>query len=112
MAVNTRIQLKRDTWANWAQVHNTFIPLDGEIIIYTDYRKETYQTSEGEKERYIPAFKVGNGNAYLGDLAFSVVTPEEIELWNNKLNFEYDPGLDSEGNSIPLPDDTLVFNRK
>lgn len=85
--INTRIQLKRDTKTNWEKVESTFIPLNGELIIYTDYRTETYIDGEGQsKVRNIPAFKVGTGNSYLGDLQFAVVTPEEIAFWNNKLN--------------------------
>ena len=33
--INTRIQLKSDTEANWNKVGSTFIPLLGEMIIYT-----------------------------------------------------------------------------
>ena len=87
--INTRIQLKRDTKAHWELVESSFIPKDGEMIIYTDYRTETYVDGGGTtRTRNIPAFKVGTGNAYLGDLAFSVVTPEEIAFWNNKLNVD------------------------
>ena len=100
MAVNTRIKLKRDTTANWASVNSTFIPLDGELIVYTDYRTETYDDNGVTKTRYIPAFKVGNGNSYLGDLAFAVVTPEEIAFWNNKLNLIEE-----------IENETLVFTR-
>ena len=87
--LHTRIKLKRDTTSNWRSVESTFIPLDGELIVYTDYRTETYLDSEGQSHsRNIPAFKVGTGNAYLGDLQFAVVTPEEIAFWNNKLNVD------------------------
>lgn len=87
--INTRIQLKRDTKSNWSNVESTFIPMEGELIIYTDYRTETYIDGNGQtKTRNIPAFKIGTGNAYLGDLQFAVVTPEEIAFWNNKLNVD------------------------
>lgn len=102
MSVNTRIQLKRDTTTNWDKVKGTFIPLDGELIVYTDYRTETYVDGQGQtRTRNIPAFKVGTGNAYLGDLAFSVVTPEEIAFWNNKLNVIEEVG----------EDEKLIFTR-
>ena len=39
--LNTRIQLKRDTTENWNNAKG-FIPLPGEIIIYTDYETKTY----------------------------------------------------------------------
>ena len=84
---DARIQVKRDTTANWEAVKGTFIPLAGELIVYTDYRQETYTDDGGQtRTRDVPAFKVGTGNAYLGDLAFAVVTPEEVAFWNNKLN--------------------------
>lgn len=99
--INTRIQLKRDTKTHWQNVEATFIPLEGELIIYTDYRTETYIDGGGQtRTRNIPAFKVGTGNAYLGDLAFAVVTPEEIAFWNNKLNL-----IDE------VTDEKLVFTR-
>jgi len=89
--INTRIKLKRDTTKNWERVQATFIPLEGEMIIYTDYREESYLDDKGEPQtRYIPAIKIGTGNAYLGDLQFAVVTPEEIAFWNNKLNVDED----------------------
>ena len=100
MTVSTRVQLKRDTTANWEMVESSFIPLDGELIIYTDYRTETYTNNGVTKTRHIPAFKVGTGNAYLGDLAFTIVTPEEIAFWNNKLNVDEN-----------VTDEKLVFNR-
>ena len=98
--MNARVQMKRDTTANWDRVKNSFVPLEGELIIYTDYRKETYQVNGQTRTRNIPAFKVGTGNAYLGDLAFSIVTPEEIAFWNNKLNVDEN-----------ITDEKLVFNR-
>ena len=94
--INTRIQLKRDTTANWTLVHGTFIPLEGEVIIYTDYRSETVNGVT----RNIPGMKIGTGNAYLGDLPFVTVTSEEILFWNSKLNME-----------DTITDETLVFNR-
>ena len=36
--INTRIQLKRDTTENWGKARG-FVPLAGEIIVYTDYKK-------------------------------------------------------------------------
>ena len=71
--VNSRIQLKRDTTENWNNAVG-FIPLPGEVIVYTDYETKTYQTEEyGEtvtKTVQIPNIKIGTGNAYVQDLAF------------------------------------------
>jgi len=62
MVIHARIAPKRDTTQNW-QIHADFVPLNGEIIIYTDYK----QTAEGEN---IPAIKVGNGVDVVADLPF------------------------------------------
>ena len=62
--VNTRIQLKRDTTENWNNARG-FIPMAGEVIVYTDYETKTYQTEEyGEmvtKTVQIPNIKIGTG---------------------------------------------------
>lgn len=62
---NARIKNKRDTTENWNSAVG-FIPLDGEIIIYTDYKT----IEEDGVVKYIPGIKIGTGNAYVQDLAF------------------------------------------
>ena len=67
--LNTRIQQKIDTYENWAKATN-FIPLKGELIIYT--------TDENKNEKI--SFKVGTGELdknvhQLDFISFSV--PEE-----------------------------------
>ena len=52
--LNTRIQHKTDTSANWAQAEN-FSPLKGELIIYQE---------ENENNSKI---KVGDGNTNVND---------------------------------------------
>lgn len=50
------------------------------LYVYTDYAQED--------NKNIPAFKVGDGNAYLIDTPFTYmgnVTPEQIDFWNNKV---------------------------
>lgn len=50
------------------------------LYVYTDYAQE-----DGKD---IPAFKVGDGLAYLIDIPFSYmgnVTAEQIAFWNNKV---------------------------
>jgi len=98
------------TTAEWKS-KPTYVPPVGMLVVYTDYAVD----SEGN---YIPAFKIGDGNAYVGD-AFFVgddiragleehinnkiihITQEEREFWNNKLNLE-----------IPQSgSDLLVFTR-
>lgn len=56
--IKGRVQSKRDTTANWNAAKN-FIPLLGEIIIYSDYYGEN-----------TPAIKVGDGKTKVQDLGF------------------------------------------
>ena len=64
--IKSRIKLKRDTTAHWNQnIH--FIPLNGEAVIYTDYR--TIENDDGTTT-VIPGIKIGDGKAYLIDLPF------------------------------------------
>ena len=125
--VNTRIQFKRDTTENWNNAIG-FIPLAGEVIVYTDYETKTYQTEEyGETVTntvQIPNIKIGTGNAYVQDLAFVDektrdilmahiqdydihVTLQEKVFWNNKINVDDA----AEQVSGELADETLILNR-
>ena len=124
---NMWIQLKRDTTENWNNARG-FIPLPGEVIVYTDYETKTYTVEEyGEtvvKTVNIPNIKIGSGNAYVQDLAFvdertreilmehinnydMHVTLQEKLFWNNKVN------IDDAYAQIhhELEDETLIFNR-
>lgn len=126
-ATNARIQLKRDTTENWNNARG-FIPLAGEIIVYTDYKTKTYTIEEyGEqvtKTVQIPNIKIGTGNAYVQDLPFVDtdlrdtlmehinnqdlhVTLQEKLFWNNKVN------IDDAYAQVQheLEDETLIFNR-
>ncbi len=125
--IQPRIQLKRDTTENWNNAIG-FIPLLGEVIIYTDYETKTYSVEEyGEivtKTVDIPNIKIGTGNAYVQDLAFVDektrtmlldhihnqdihTTLQEKLFWNNKINVD-----DAEEQiSGELEDETLVLNR-
>lgn len=125
--VQTRIQLKRDTTENWNNARG-FIPMPGEVIVYTDYETKTYTVEEyGEtvtKTVQIPNIKVGTGNAYVQDLAFVDektrdilmahiqdhdihVTLQEKVFWNNKINVDDA----AEQVSGELEDETLILNR-
>ena len=125
--VNTRIQLKRDTTANWDRAVG-FIPLAGEVIIYEDYEIKTYTTQENgrtvTKTVNIPNIKIGTGNAYVQDLAFvdektrdllmeHVINQDihttlgEKVFWNNKINVD-----DAEEQITgELRNETLILNR-
>lgn len=101
--VNARILARRDTTENWNN-HRNFVPMLGEIIIYTD--AGTMDDGYGN-EINVPGIKIGDGNAYLIDLPFVGndqryailqelrnhtndwtihVSPDDRNFWNNKLN--------------------------
>ena len=125
--INGRIQLKRDTTEHWNQARG-FVPMPGEVIVYTDYETKTYTIEEyGEtvtKTVQIPNIKIGTGNAYVQDLAFVDektrdilmehinnhdihVTLQEKLFWNNKINVD-----DAEEQTTgELEDETLILNR-
>lgn len=125
--VDARIRLKRDTTANWNNARG-FIPMAGEVIIYDDYQKKTWQVEEyGEivtKTENIPGIKIGDGQAYVQDLPFIDkdlrerlmnhinnidihTTLAEKIFWNNKVNVDdaYEQIHDE------LEDETLIINR-
>ena len=116
--IETRIQEKRDTTANWNAARG-FIPLQGEIIVYTDY-KTIQKTIDGELRNVnIPGIKIGDGQTYVQDLPFIDeelrdkimthinnpnihVTLQEKLFWNNKLNVN---------DNAELVDGALILNR-
>lgn len=125
--INTRIQLKRDTTEHWNNARG-FIPLAGEVIVYTDYETKTYTVEEyGEtitKTVEIPNIKVGTGNAYVQDLPFVDektrdilmehinnhdihVTLQEKLFWNNKINIDDSEDIIRD----ELSDEVLILNR-
>ena len=57
---NARVQHKIDTWENWGKAEN-FIPLKGELIIYTTDENGNAKTQ----------FKIGDGESYVKDLKFA-----------------------------------------
>ena len=123
MAVNGRIQLKRDTTANWNNARG-FIPLAGEIIIYTDYSSYEKEVDGRVKTILVPNIKIGDGMSYVQDLPFANeklrdtlmehitnmdihATLGEKNFWNNKINID-----DAyEQVHAELVNETLVINR-
>lgn len=90
------------TMAEWAE-KPTYIPVKGEIVIYSDR-----YTIDGI---VYPSIKIGDGNAYAVDLPFMTdaetnrivgllndhvenmlihVSAQDRAFWNNKLNYEID----------------------
>lgn len=119
----SRIKSKHDTTANWNSCIG-FIPMEGEIIIYDDYKTVTYEDHGETKTKRIPGIKIGSGNAYVQDLGFvddelrdrlmEHINNQEIHVtlgekvfWNNKVNID-DAYEIVHGD---LEDETLIFNR-
>ena len=121
--INTRIQLKRDTTANLNAARG-FVPMAGEVIIYTDYDSYQKEINGRVKTVLIPGIKIGDGGAYVQDLPFVDedlrdtlmdhinnmdlhVTLGEKTFWNNKINVDdaYEAVHDE------LIDEMLVLNR-
>ena len=121
--MDARIQLKRDTTANWNAARG-FIPLKGEVIIYTDYDSYEKEVDGRVKTILVPNIKIGDGMAYVQDLPFVSqelrdtlmehitnmdihVTLGEKSFWNNKINVDdaYEQVHEE------LVNETLVLNR-
>ena len=100
--INGRIQSKRDTTARWNAARG-MIPLEGEIIIYTDYKEITKEIDGEIRNILIPGIKIGDGRAYVQDLPFideelrdrimAHINNNDIHVtvmdklkWDNKLN--------------------------
>lgn len=84
--LQTRIQLKHDTNANWTTAgNNGFIPLAGEVIVYDDLG---------------PKVKIGNGTTNVNDLSWVALTPQEV---NNGLALKVSKAGDTMGGE-------LIFN--
>lgn len=108
--INARILVRKDTTERW-NANRSFIPLRGEVIVYTDHG----QMEDGQGNTInVPGVKVGDGNAYLIDLPFVGddtqhqilqelrdhtgntaihVTQQDRQFWNNKLNCQVNDGV-------------------
>ena len=65
----TRILMKTDTTANWA-LATTFVPLPGEICVYSD-GIDTGTVDENGNKIYSSGIKVGDGRTNVNDLLFT-----------------------------------------
>lgn len=116
--INSRIQSKRDTTINWNNARG-FIPLEGEIIIYTDYKTITKEVDNEIRTILIPGVKIGDGRAYVQDLPFideelrdrimAHINNNDIHVtvmdklkWDNKLNVN---------DNQEIIDGALILNR-
>ena len=108
--------VRQDTTENW-NAQRSYIPLRGQVIIYTDHG----QMDDGYGEMInVPGIKIGDGNAYLIDLPFvgadvryqiltelrahtqntSIhVSAADRQRWDDKLNYTINDG-------------NLIFNRE
>lgn len=115
---NARIQLKRDTTQHWNEALG-FIPLEGELIVYNDYKTIQKEVDGEVRQVKIPGLKIGDGMAYVQDLPFvnedlRIKIMEHIDnpdihvsvadrlFWNNKLNVD---------DAAELVDGALILNR-
>lgn len=71
--LNSRVQLKADTEANWT-MHSSFVPLAGETIIYVADATHPY-----------PRMKVGDGSTTIANLPF--INSGSAEKVNHTLTF-------------------------
>ena len=109
---NGTFLVRRDITENWDRAAG-FVPKSGEVIVYLDYKT----IEKDGKNVFVPGVKIGNGNAYVQDLAFLDeansqeilehisntvvhVTQEERTFWNNKIN-----------TTGEIHNEILVFNR-
>lgn len=120
--MQARIKTKNDTTANWNAALG-FVPLKGEIIIYSDYETKTYTENGETVTKVIPNMKIGDGSAYVQDLPFVDeslrnlliahiqngdihTTLAEKTFWNSKVNIDDTGEVAGE-----LVDETLIFTR-
>lgn len=116
--INTRVKLKRDTTQRWNNARG-FIPLEGEIIIYSDYTSVEKEMDGETTTVLVPGLKVGDGRTYVQDLPFIDdelrnivlshvnnenihVTLNEKQKWWDKLNVN---------DHSEVIDGSLIFNR-
>ena len=116
--INTRIQNKRDTTLHWNQARG-FIPLAGEVIVYTDYKTIQKEIDGEVRQIKVAGLKIGDGTTYVQDLPFvnedlrdktiehidnsdiHVILADKL-FWNNKLNIN---------DAAEVVDGALILNR-
>lgn len=125
--VQTRIQLKRDTKANW-NTATGFIPLRGEVIIYEDFAQYEVEEYGETVVKNIPNIKIGDGTTYVQDLPFvdkdlrdklmEHINNQDIHVtlgdkarWDNKVNIDDSKEYTEDSVEYRLLNDTLIFTR-
>lgn len=78
------------TTEEWNTTYSDMRSVKGYWYVYSDYRQEEDPITH--EITYIPAAKIGDGNAYVTDLPFTTqaITQEDIDRWNHQLQIEVD----------------------
>ena len=79
--IQSRIEHKHDTEANWLNNAKTFVPKNGELIVYDKDSAHTYAR-----------LKMGDGSTLLKDLPFISVSETEMTNILNNLQNQIDRG--------------------
>ena len=95
--INSRIQNKHDTSANWELTN--FVPLAGEIVMY-----DAEYDSNGSETQAV-RFKIGDGTRTVNNLPFAVID------YNGRITaLESKPGLDKVGTVTSVKANGTNFN--
>lgn len=86
--INTRVQLKFDTWANWNSTSGkAFVPLKGEVCV-CEIPANTAATGEVIAEKaYL--IKVGDGTTTFGSLPWLSAQAADVHAWAKKSEEEF-----------------------
>lgn len=92
--INTRVQLKFDTWANWSSTAGqAFIPLKGEVCV-CEIPENTAATGEVIAEKaYL--IKVGDGVTTFGSLPWLSAQAADVHAWAKKSEADFKTWLTS-----------------
>lgn len=108
--LSTRIVMKHDTCANWDSALS-FIPLNGEIIIYDDYQTLVDKNTGNSVKK--PGVKIGNGVDTVSNLPFlgAELREELLNHINNSMRHVSDDDRLFWNNKVSayVDQDTLAF---
>jgi hypothetical protein len=108
--INTRVQLKFDTWANWnSTAGKAFIPLKGEVCV-CEIPENTAATGEVIAEKaYL--IKVGNGVTTFGSLPWLSAQAADVHAWAKKSEADFKTWLtSSSGPELATKGDVAVVS--
>jgi len=90
--INTRVQMKSDTAANWAKA-TSFTPKKGEIIVYNDNP---------------PHIKIGDGTTKVNNLSFAT---SSVYVGSTKPSGNYDIWIDTSSNTATDVITAVIFTQ-